>query len=60
MGNTHINFDISTLKRFKKAYEKATNESKTEFTFEDNEFDSGYAKYLIEYLEMETNFGKEK
>jgi hypothetical protein len=52
-----IEFNETTLQQFKKAYKKATNELKTVFTFEGNEFDSGYAKYLIEYLEL--NFKKE-
>ena len=51
MAEKFITFDINTLTKFKKEYKKATEESKTIFTFEDNEFDTGYAKYLIEYLE---------
>ena len=50
--NNYITFDYATLQRFKKALKEATDELKTEFTFEENEFDTGYAKYLIEYLEM--------
>ena len=48
----YISFNYATLQRFKKALKEATDESKTVFTFEENEFDTGYAKYLIEYLEM--------
>jgi len=53
--NNYITFDYTTLQQFKKAYKKATKELKTIFTFEGNEFDTGYAKYLIEYLEMNLN-----
>jgi hypothetical protein len=56
--SNYINFNFVSLQQFKKAFIKATKESKTVFTFEGNEFDSGYAKYLIEYLEA--HFGKEK
>ena len=52
-----IEFNETTLQQFKKAYEKATMRLETTFTFEGNEFDSGYAKYLIKYLEL--NFKKE-
>jgi hypothetical protein len=55
---TTINFDYAMFKRFKKAYNKATKELKTVFIFEENEFDLGYAKYLIEYLEL--NFKKKE
>ena len=47
----YISFNYATLQRFKKALKEATDESKTVFTFEENEFDTGYARYLIEYLE---------
>jgi hypothetical protein len=38
------------LKRFKKVYSKAVAENEESFFFEGNEFVTGYAKYLIEYL----------
>jgi hypothetical protein len=46
-----VEFNKDKLIKFKKAYDKATDELKTVFTFEGNEYDLGYAKYLIEYLE---------
>jgi hypothetical protein len=39
------------LKRFKKAYQRATQDGREVFEFEGHEFIPGYAKYLIEYLE---------
>jgi len=40
------------LERFRKAYTKAVADKQDEFTFEGNKFVSGYAEYLIEYLDM--------
>lgn len=39
------------LPEFKIAYEKAVEENKDVFTYRNKEFATGYAKYLIEYLE---------
>lgn len=36
---------------FKKAYSAALNQNYDSFFFENNEFLTSYAKYLIEYLE---------
>jgi len=44
--NININLD-----HFKIDYNKAIEEGKETFTYEDEEFVVGYAKYLIEYLE---------
>jgi len=46
-----IMFDPPMLNRLKKAYDKATSESKDMFAFEGNDYITNYAKYLIEYLE---------
>ena len=46
-----VSFDLAMLNRLKKAYEKATSESKDMFTFESNDYVTNYAKYLNEYLE---------
>ena len=48
---TDIMFDRPMLNRLKKAYDRATSESKDMFTFEGNDYVTNYAKYLIEYLE---------
>ena len=50
-----INWTPKKLKRFKRAYHKATTET---FVFEGHEFLKDYAKYLIQYLE--TELGKQK
>lgn len=39
------------LERFKRTYAQAAANQSAAFTFDGNEFDPGYAKYLIEYLE---------
>jgi hypothetical protein len=54
---TTVNFDYAMLQRFKRAFKKATKESKEVFIFEGNEFVIGYAKYLIEYLEEQFKKG---
>lgn len=46
-----VEFDAPKLKRFKKAYRAAVDAGADTFTFEDNEYHVGYAKYMIEYLE---------
>lgn len=48
---TTVSFDLLMLNRLKKAYDRATSESKDMFTFEGNDYVTNYAKYLIEYLE---------
>ena len=40
------------FERLKKAYAQAVEEEAEEFTFDSNVFVTGYAKYLIEYLEL--------
>jgi len=39
------------LKEFKRHYSKAVGDSAAIFTYNDNQFYTTYAKYLIEYLE---------
>jgi len=45
-----INWTRPMLERFRKALAKAKGEA---FIFEGNEFDPGYARYLIQYLETQ-------
>jgi hypothetical protein len=45
-----ISWTREKLKRLVAAHAEAVRTSKTEFTFEGNEFVTSYAKYLIEYL----------
>lgn len=40
-------------RRFKAAHAKATEEGKDSFVFEGHEFLVEYAKYMIQYMEME-------
>lgn len=46
-----INWNRPMLERFKAAYKEAVENDQIAFTFDGNEFVTGYAKYLIEYLE---------
>ena len=43
-------FNQSKLEEFEAAYNKAVQENKTEFIFENNTILVTYAKYLIDYL----------
>lgn len=47
-----IQFDPEKMKRLEKAYEKAVSDGDKSFIFEGDEFVTGYAKYVIEYLHM--------
>ena len=47
-----ITWNLPKLKRLKQAYAQAVEEEAEEFTFDGNVFVTGYAKYLIEYLEL--------
>lgn len=43
-------FNQSKFEEFEAAYNKAVQENKTEFSFENNTILVTYAKYLIDYL----------
>ena len=45
-----IEFTKEKLERFKKYYEACDKET---FTFEGNEYVKGYAKYMIEHIEVQ-------
>lgn len=47
-----VNFTKDKLKDFKKLYNTTVKENKKQFIFEGNLYLTGYAKYLIEYLEQ--------
>lgn len=51
MAYEFISFDLAAYRRFRRVYEKAVKEEKTEFEFEGREYLVSYAKYLLEYLE---------
>lgn len=38
--------------QLRKAYQQAVDNNKEEFTFEGNQYDTFYAKYLLEYMDM--------
>ncbi len=44
--------DASEIKHLKVAYEKAKEERREEFTYKGHILLTSYAKYLIEYLEL--------
>jgi hypothetical protein len=52
----HISKD--SFKTLKKEYNKAVESKLNSFIFQDKEIVTGYAKYLIEYLENEFKDGK--
>ena len=47
-----IEFTPEKLAELKKAYKQAKEDKKPVFTFEDNEYATEYAKWLIEFLEL--------
>lgn len=48
-----IVFDIPKRDRLRKAYSDAVEQKLDQFTFEGHEYVTGYAKYLLEYLDMQ-------
>lgn len=46
------------LKEIKRLREKAIEDKKDSFTFDGNEILVGYAKYLIEFMELKLNPNK--
>lgn len=45
-----MTFTKTTYKLLKRAYEKAMTDNEDSFIFGGQEFDTNYAKYLLEYL----------
>lgn len=54
-GQPYLSFNRTNAARFKKAYLDAVAKNKDQFVWEGHGFLINYAKYLIEYLEI--NFG---
>lgn len=50
MDNTMVAFDTDKYHRLKKAYNQAVADKKSSFLFQENEFVTSYAKYVLEYL----------
>lgn len=46
-------YDIAKKKRLRKAYHEAVKQKLNEFDFEGYTYVTGYAKYLLEYLDSE-------
>jgi len=53
-----LEMNQKTFERLKTAYEAARQQGLDSFVFEDNEFVTNYAKYLIEYIEMKLGENK--
>lgn len=47
-----VTFTAEKRKRLQEAYDAAAKVGAETFTFNDAEYVTGYAKYLLEYLEM--------
>jgi hypothetical protein len=47
---TMINFDRTKVKALRKAYSEAVKEKREQFVFEEKDFLTAYAKYLLQYL----------
>lgn len=46
-----VQFDADKRERLRKAYRKAIKEKQDKFVFEENEYLTRYAKYLLEWLD---------
>lgn len=53
-----VSFNLEGFKRFKKRYDEACEYHEESFMFEDNEYLTDYAKYVIQYLQPK--FDKQK
>lgn len=49
----HLEFNKEKFIDLKKEYKKAVENNKESFIFQNKEIVTGYAKYLIEYLETQ-------
>lgn len=49
----HLEFNKEKFIDLKKEYKKAVDNEEPSFIFQDKELVTGYAKYLIEYLETQ-------
>lgn len=48
-----MTFTIKTYKKLKARWEEAVENKEESFIFHEQEFDTNYAKYLLEYLKEE-------
>lgn len=51
MSDKMISWNKEMVKRLRKAYDTAVKDQKTEFIFDENQYLTTFAKYLLEYLE---------
>lgn len=49
----NVTFTEEDLARFKKTYGLAKKENKITFNYAGRDYDLGYARYLIEYLDLQ-------
>jgi len=48
-----VSFDWLKLQRLKRAYARAPGDLNSVFTFDGQQYVKGFAKYLIQYLELQ-------
>jgi len=53
--SSEVYFDLPMVKRLKTRYQQAIDNAEQDFIFENHEYVTGYAKYLLEYLESKLN-----
>lgn len=53
----YMTFDQEKVERFRTAYDKAQDDSQETFVFEGADFFTGYAKYVLEYLDSRQKKG---
>jgi hypothetical protein len=52
-SNVYIEINVDDLKELKRLYEKHKGSTNDVFEFKGRQIFTGYAKYLIEYLELQ-------
>jgi hypothetical protein len=50
-GYNKVSFTPKTRDALRKEYDQAVEDNKDSFVFDGNEFVTGYAKYLLQYLD---------
>jgi len=58
MAQGSISINHQTYRKLKKQYNKAVIQKKATFMFEGNELLVDYAKYLLQYMEMQLGIRK--
>ena len=60
MSETIVSFDENNIPEFVAMYRTAKERGDSSFTFEEHEFSTAYAKYLIEYLAKRMTEGEKE